>query len=223
MAELPLVPFGLKLKLTYTISTDTVNVNTIHFKWNGIAPDNTAMIAWVGQVATSWTTNCAPLCHPSVSLTETRANDMSKADGGLGVNTGVHAGTRAGTALPAGTCALANYTIQRRYRGGKPRTYLPFGIELDILDGQHWKTTSIASFQTGWQTFCNSIASTPPAGITGMSLAQVSYYKGFEVIHGPTGRAYNKSTLNSQGPILDPLLSSVINPRFASQRRRNRP
>lgn len=222
MPALPPVPKVIKVTLSYHVSTDFTVVNNLHWAYPNTAPDSTAMTTFAGSVSASWATYMAPVTHTSVSLVNVRAVDLSSDQAATGNNAGVHAGTRTGTALPGDTCALVNYPILRRYRGGKPRTYLPVGAAADLLDAQHWTTTFRSAAETAFQQFQNAVATNPPVGSGQMSMVSISYYQKFHVHYGSTGRAHNISDLRVDGPKVDPILSISVSQTLASQRRRQR-
>jgi hypothetical protein len=131
--------------------------------------------------------------------------DLSTTATPPGVNAQVIAGTEGGVALPASTAVLMNQRIGRRYRGGHPRIYLPFFNMSDLNAPQKWQTSSITALQTAWGTFLTSILNVAAPGPTCDFVANVSYYS-------------NRSLRPT--PLVDTVLSHVINPIPASQRRR---
>jgi hypothetical protein len=124
--------------------------------------------------------------------------------------------------LTANDCALLNIKIQRRYRGGKPRLYLPWGSDADVQDAQHWKSASITTFNSAILTHTNYVVGQTWAGGGFDHLVNVSYYQGFKVVTSPTtGRARNVSTLRAGGPQIDNWVgAATFNTRIATQRRR---
>lgn len=222
MPALPPVPNVLRVVLRYKSSNDLDVINRVFFRYTGGAPGNAAMTTFAGSVAAQWASHLAALANTNISLIQTEAVDLTSASGALGVDNTVHAGTRAGEVMPAGTAVLINGDIQRRYRGGKPRTYFPGGVPNDLIDGQNWTAAFLASMTAGWGGFISGVAAAPPAGTTIPAQCFVSYYHGFTVFTGSTGRARNVSTPRPT-PIVDDGLNFSVNGRVASQRRRNRP
>jgi hypothetical protein len=125
-----------------------------------------------------------------------------------------------GASLTANDCVLRDLLIARRYRGGKPRQYWPFGVITDLQTAQVWLNAFVTACTTG---FTNHTA-----GMTGLTWpggqlqteVNVSYYQGFKVVTSPTtGRARNVPTPRST-PLIDAATGSRINQRIATQRRR---
>jgi hypothetical protein len=181
------------------------------------------MTTWTAHGVTEWTSLIAPYSDPEFTLTEVLAEDLSSSTGAVGSTAASVVGSRAGTPIPASACALVNLTIQRRYRGGKPRIYLPVGMSGDVSTGQNWGTTFTTNLLSAYQALVTNMISAPPGATTITGQVNVSYYSGFTVRNPGGGvRAKNIPTLRVT-PVVDAVLASSINPRFASQRRRNRP
>ncbi|MBA0087123.1 MAG: hypothetical protein HRJ53_19235 [Acidobacteria bacterium Pan2503] len=122
--------------------------------------------------------------------------------------------------MTANDCALVNLHIARRYRGGKPRQYWPFGVITDLNNTKNWNT----SFQTAVNNAMIALNSAAIAmAWTGGNIAapvNVSYYHGFTVVTNPiTGRARNVPKLKAT-PDVDTITGQSCNQRVATQRRR---
>jgi len=172
------------------------------------------------SLKTAWTTNFAPLCHPQVSLTSVVVTDLSSPTGGQGTSTGAVVGTRAGTTLTSNDCFLVDFKINRRYRGGKPRQYWPFGIQTDILDPQHWTTTFVTAVTNAHNAMGAAAISLTWSGGQIANSINISWYQGFTVVTNPvTGRARNVPKLRTT-PLTDQVTASTFSQRIATQRRR---
>lgn len=217
MPALPNVPQVIRVVLKHTYSTDTNVVNRFYLRYSGTIPDNTAMNTLAGNVASSWTTNIAPLCGPIVSLEQVTTTDLTSTTSAQGQNTFHHPGSRTGLAVPASAAALVNLHIQRRYRGGKPRIYFPCGTSTDMANSQNWSATFLTAMLAGYNAFIAGISA--PAGMSINAQVNVSYYAGFTVHTGSTGRASNISTPRASA-VVDTVTSASVDQRIASQRRR---
>jgi hypothetical protein len=223
MPALPLAPNVIKITLKHIYSLDTDVINRFFMLWAGTAPVNADMHTFASSVHSIWAGNVAPLCHPDVSLVQVEAVDLTTASGAIGIDTTVTAGSRAGTALPAGTAFLLNFGIQRRYRGGKPRMYSPLGAAGDVLDGQDW-TSSFHSLALGSMTaFLNQVCTSNIGTTLGHGQVNVGYYSGvYPPTTLPSGRV-KQASKPLDTPHIDSVVSITAGTRFASQRRRNRP
>lgn len=91
-------------------------------------------------------------------------------------NTTVHTGTHVGTALnDASACAVANWRVDKYYRGGHPRSYWPGLLSSEIVNGSTLDQTALTRFQNmfgAWRTGINSLTS---GGITAVQLGTLSF------------------------------------------------
>lgn len=223
MPALPPVPEVIKAEVVLSDSSDTDVISRWFWQYSGTAPTAAQLNTLAQAYATSWITNFAPMYTAANELTLVKLTDLSSPSAAVGSYSLSHAGTRSGGTLPAGTAALLNAQISRRYRGGKPRVYLTAGATGDVLTAQTWATAFLTSLLTAWNTANGVWSASIWSGGTFESLVNVSYYEGFTNFTGPTGRMRARSTLRTGGPVVDDISSWSANTRFASQRRRNRP
>jgi hypothetical protein len=148
--------------------------------------------------------------------------DLSSPSAGVGEWAGSHAGTRSGSILPVGVCVVLNKEIARRYRGGKPRQYLPYGTDSDLSGASRFTSAFTSDLVTAWDGFQGTLSGTAVGPATITNEVNVSYYDGFTVVTNPsTGRARNKPTLRAT-PLVDSVLEYSASEVPGSQRRRNR-
>jgi hypothetical protein len=107
--------------------------------------------------------------------------------------------------MTAETAVLVNFTIARRYRGGKPRVYWPAGVSAQLNNPVSWQSTFVSAFRTAFNAFLNGVTSgiTPPPAVD--YLCSVSYH---------TGGALRPT------PVVDKVLDWEVNAIPGSQRRR---
>lgn len=217
-----MVPQVLRIDYTLSDSSDADVRNRYFVQYSGTAPTNAQLATMATSLAADWASNQASLFHSDVQLTQIEVTDLTTAVAARGIWTGSNAGSRTGTVLPAGTCALINWTIQRRYRGGKPRSYWPAGTNTDVSTGQTWSGAFITACGTAAGTLVTNFSNTIAVWGTYVSHVNVSYYSGFSNYTGPTGRMRARSTVRAAA-VVDAVVGLSVNTRFASQRRRNRP
>ena len=120
------------------------------------------------------------------------------------------------------TAFLGSMKIARRYRGGKPRTYLPIGGAGKLQDAQTWTSAFVADIQAALNQIIADIAVTASGGCALGNLVNVSYYEGFVSSQNPiTLRWRTIPKQRTAGPLVDPVTSWVAETRIGSQRRRN--
>ena len=218
------------LRLAMQFQQGTINFGGVHTWWyygNTSPPTVSILGAWATIVRQAWTTNLAPMTSTAISLVSCTAQDMSSTSAAIGVDTTAVPGTRAGIELPMNSCVLINHSIGRRYRGGKPRTYLPAGQDGDTTDGRHWTSTFLTAMGPAWSAFIGALAGNK-GGLTNVAQLNVSRYHGFTPVQNPiTGRWKNvpKVRVDVNGkfaPVVDQVIGATINPVIGNQRRRLR-
>jgi hypothetical protein len=163
----------------------------------------------------------APVTAADTSLTAVTATDLSDPAGPFSSHAQITAGTRSGGFLPASTCVLYNMQIKRRYRGGKPRIYVPAGTQPDLSNAQTWATAFLNQVN-------GALANLIGAGFTSIStwsttseLVNVSYYHQVLVGPPPTPPVYVEQVRET--PQIDPIVSRAAVSTVGTQRRRLRP
>ena len=223
MTALPPAPGILRTSFAYQLVSNGSPIGgfRLFLRYTGTPPSASQLVTACTNFANAWASDLAPQTSTAQQLASVTAIDLSSNTGAEGTATAVHAGTRTGTELPVDVAVLVNGQISRRYRGGKPRTYVPGGVAADTTDGRHWTGAFQSGFLTAWQSFTNALDGS--SGIAGgLSPYNVSFYEGFTVVTDPvTHRARNLPTLRSS-PQLDPVIGYSINPIIGSQRRRLR-
>lgn len=219
MPALPPVPQVLAVRWLFDVGSDTHVSTKWHIKYTGGPPTNADAAAIASGIYTASVTDIIPLLALANSLEGVEVTDLTSATSAQGTHLAHTAGSRAGPTLAAEVTALVNIGIGRRYRGGKPRNYWPFGTATDLSNPQLWNP-GFSSLVTGNLESLLAAIDAVAIGTTLLtSLVNVSYYSGFTVVLGSTGRAHNRSTPRAV-PIVDVASSITCNPIPGSQRRR---
>jgi hypothetical protein len=223
MTALPPVANVVKLQFQHTINNVPVFVHWF-LKYSGGAPVPTDMVTYLNSAASAWSADAAPVSHPQVTLTGIVGTDLTTPSSAQAQITTTRGGTRTGGPLTANDCVLLNMKIARRYRGGKPRQYWPWGTDADVADAQHWSAGATAAFGTAWQNFQTALLAAALGPATVQQTVNVSYYQGVITppLTLPSGRVKNRSKLGPSPPypITDSVTAVSINSRIATQRRR---
>lgn len=221
MPALPNVNMCLRFHLKHTLGADVDVLPRWFMTYTGTAPTPAELNTLAGAVGGAWNTNLASLAATTVTATECTIEDLSAPTASTGSATFSHAGTRSGGQLPAASCVVINYGISRRYRGGKPRTYWPFGTDTDIQTAQLWTSTFVSACVSGVSAFMFAIVGDVWSGGGTLTQVNCSFYSGFTVVTSPTtGRARNVPKLRtSVTPDVIQTISGLQT--IGSQRRRN--
>lgn len=219
MPALPAVPSVLKCSIQHLFGGVPVYVHE-YLRYSGSPPAQADASAIANSIKSAWSSNLAALCHPSVVYQTTVVTDLNSATGGQGQSNGTVAGTLSGFAMTSNDAFLVNRHIQRRYRGGKPRQYWPFGVIASVNDPQHWTSTFITTVTAAYNAWITALSAITWGSTSISGPVNVSYYQGFTSVQNPsTGRWHNVPKLRAT-PVVDVITSSSMNSRIATQRRR---
>lgn len=137
--------------------------NTGYLQYTGTAPTVADLATIATGIGTAWNTNFAPVCHANVTQDAVRLQDMTNRASSINEVTGMaHAGTRTGTDDANNICCVVSWQINRRYKGGHPRWYVPAGVVADYTSGRLWTTaftTAMNNAATAMRTAMNALTS----------------------------------------------------------------
>lgn len=212
---------GQVIKIEFIISDDSsINATSRFFvTYTGTTPDASSLNSLASGVKTQWADNMAAITNSVENLVEVICTDLSSADGAQGQWTGSQAGALEGDRLESPTCAQVLHEVNRRYRGGRPRTYLRCGAQSVLLTSNMWTTDFQTEVLSSWQAWITGVL-----GLTGFiftldNIVNVSWYSGFTAFMEPSGRYRNIPKLRDT-PIVDSIVNSVVPQLISSQRRR---
>jgi hypothetical protein len=177
----------------------------VFFHTTGTAVTTAQLTTLAALVSAQWNTNLKPLTPAGIALTLVEVEDLGHPDTVPGVWAGNIAGTNAQPAQPAEVATLINFAIARRYRGGKPRVYLPMGPSASLSSPIQWNGAWVTSVNGGWAAFITGIISGSGSGAAVDKQVSVSYF------NDKAPRAT---------PVIDDVLSATASQVPASQRRR---
>jgi hypothetical protein len=220
MTALPDVPKVVRVSMTMTLDEDLGARCSFYKRYSGTPPTNTQLDTFCSDIANLFNTaNMDTLMNDGYALVLTEAIDLSSSTAAVGADATNVAGTRTGDGVPADAAVVVSHKISRRYRGGHPRNYWPFGVAADLDDAQKWGNTFISDANTKVDNFYGGINAVgwPSAG--SIDSVSVSYYEGFTVFMGPTGRARNISTPRAT-PVIDTVTAHSCRHGVGSQRGR---
>lgn len=220
MPALPLVPNVLRTRLLWSDQDDNSVTSSLFWKYSGAGPDSTEAATLASDLSTLVAAEAA-LWGVVTTFLGVTVTDLSTDSGGEGTHTASVAGTDSNPGLPGAAAVLVNFQINRRYRGGKPRIYLPWGSAAHLNTRQSWESGFLGNVQTAITTITTGFVGAS-AGTTAITAhANVSYYEGFTTFTTPSGRVKNLSKLRTT-PVVDNVVSSSVAVNISSQRRRNR-
>lgn len=223
MPALPPVTNVLRVTHHFTVGVDQTTSSSIHVRFTGTAPTAAQLNTYAGNVHQGYINGPILSTCAATILNSTTVTDLTSPSAAFGQHTGPAPGTAGGIEPPAQVAVLVSWLINRRYRGGKPRQYLPMGQMSDMVDAQHWSTAALANFRTHIATWTTALATTPWAGGTIAAWCGVSYYEGAEWSQNPiTGAWKRHAKLRAGGPVVDDFIDFKVSSLTGTQRRRVR-
>jgi hypothetical protein len=197
----------LKYSQIWELDNNDNAESILHFQYSGSAPSTSDCSALAATFQAAAVTNLKSLLHTINALGIATVLDLGSSTGASGSGGSITSGTLTGTQLPASTCVVMNHHIARRYRGGKPRTYAPFGSSSSTATTGSWGTGFLNNCNSDWSAFITSCKAASSGATTVTNFVNVSYY--------------NNKTLRVT-PQVDTISASIARTRMGTQRRRNR-
>lgn len=223
MATPPVVADTLRINLQWADGSDNAALTRLYWGYSGSAPDAAGAAAIAEDIYNAAHSEFLGVMWHGNSLTGVEVFDLASDTGVGGTYADTHGGTLTGGPLPAGTAVLINHHIARHYRGGKPRSYVPFGDDGMLQNPQTITAAFVASVQAAWSAFIASVKSVSEGG-TVLSPGQqnVSFYKGYEYEQYGKPVKYRRVPLYRDTVTPDPITGFTVSNIPASQRRRQR-
>ena len=209
----------LRVRLDYTNSDQYLGGNRFFLSYSGAAPTagNCATIA--ADIEAAWVANLAALIHDSWGLVEVDVLDITTDSGASGQWTGTETGTISTTAVPASAATNIEFGIARRYRGGKPRIFLPPPSTAEMLDAGHWNGSFTALAHTQVVDFFTAVEAIDVGSVGTLAHVNLSYYKGVTNITNSSGRTRAVPTYRDAA-LVDSVNGYIVKAEIGSQRRR---
>lgn len=220
MAPLPPVPGALKVTLVWGLASGIAPETILHFGYTGGPPSTSDCVALAASIQAAAAANIKTVLHTSQQLTTVNVLDLSSATGAEGQVSNTFVGTRAGTENFANVCVNIAGQIARRYRGGKPRSFPPFGVQGDLASPKAWTTALQTAVNTNWANFITAVAALTQGTTVLTHQINISYYQGYgTAVTHPSGRVTQPLKLRTT-PVVDQIVSNQMSIRPGSQRKR---
>lgn len=211
--QLATVANVVKIDHYYSVGSDTTAHCHQYYGYTG-SPTTAQLNALATACSTAWTTNLRPAFPNTTALNGIGVIDLANPAAPIGYAASGTGGALASPGITAETAVLVNLKVNRRYKGGHPRIYLPAGASSYITSPQAWSPAWLAgAMTTAWTGWLAAImAATGGPTLTGP--VNVSFYSGKNTV---TGKPTPRPT-----PLVEPIVGWSLNPIPASQRRRMR-
>lgn len=209
----------LRVKLDYTQSDAALAGSRFYLSYAGAAPTAGNCETIAADIAGFWLTDLAPLVSNLWELTEVDVLDISSLAGASGQWEGSHAGTVTGEPVPANCAVNIEFDIARRYRGGKPRMFLPPPDSSNLSDIGHWNADVVSGTNTAIAAFFAAIEALSVGAVGALAHVNLSYYSGFKNVTNSSGRTRAAPTYRTAA-LLDTVQGYSTKGVVGSQKRR---
>ena len=190
-----------------------------YLQYGGSAPTAANCATLAADIAGIWETTIAPNINAEWTLVQVDVLDIATDAGAFGTWQGTNAGTGSGAGVQAQVAINVEYTLSRRYRGGKPRTFWPGGSSSQLADAAHWLDSFVTSFNTAVTGFYNAIEALSIGAMGGLNHVNVSYYQSFKNVTNSSGRTRAAPTYRTVA-LVDNITGYAVKAKVGSQRRR---
>jgi len=209
----------LRVRLDYSDSANNLLGNRLYFSYSGAAPTSGNCATLASDIASAWSTHLASLVSEQFALAEVDVLDIASLTGSSGQWTGDDNGTDSSQYLPAATATNIEFGIARRYRGGKPRMFLPPPGSDALATVAQYSADFLALVQTGIDAFFAEISALDIGALGTLAHVNLSYYSGFTNITNSSGRERAVPKYRDTA-LLDTINSYIPKAVIGSQRRR---
>ncbi len=148
--------------------------NIFHLQYSGLAPNSSNLNTMAGTILANYTAAFAPILNTAVAIEECQLADLTSATAAIGQASVTTTGTRVGANNPASVAAVISWSINLRYRGGHPRSYIPAGCQEDLAGFTSWTPAFITQLDAAAGSFLTSMNALT-TGSTTYKLCIVSY------------------------------------------------
>lgn len=193
--------------------------NRIFFSYTGGPPVTADLNTIAAGISAAYGTHLAPLVPNDINLTQVDVEDIATYGGASGQWTGNIDGSRAGNGGPIQACANVQYLIGRRYRGGKPKGYYPFGSENDFASPFAWLAGFVSTVNAAMAAFAAECEALSTASCALGSHINLSYKHLFDNVINSSGREKAIPRYKSVATH-DVITGYRMHPVMGSQRRR---
>jgi hypothetical protein len=220
MPALPNVNKVIRTDFLFTLVSGIPALSRQFYHYSGTAPTNADILTFADNAGAAFEASPAEDLSSDYTFLGVEATDLSSPTSAQALSSVSVNGGLSGSFLPQDICFVMAYEIARRYRGGHPRGYWPFGVEESLVDERTWDTSFVGQVAADLATMQGLINSGGWSGAGTIKQVSVSYFHGFTVVVNPTtGRARNVPTVRGV-PVVDDVTQYVGRPLVGTQRRR---
>jgi len=209
----------VRVRLGYTASAGTEMGSRFYLSYASSAPTAANCLTLATDIAAAWASHLAAVCYELVSLTEVDVLDIATDSGAHGTYNPSTAGSMSGGTLTANAAINVEFDIARRYRGGKPRMFLPPPDDSSLTSIDKYSSTFVGTVNTAFAAFMSEITALSIGSMGALAHINLSYYQGFKNITNSSGRERAAPTYRNTA-LVDQVTGYSTKAVIGSQRRR---
>ena len=210
----------VRVRLGYVTSAGTDMGSRFYVGFAGSSPSTSDCATLAGDIATAWNTNIASLIYELVTLVSVDVEDISTHTGNFAAVAVSHSGTLSGSTLTANAATNIEFDIAQRYRGGKPRMFLPPPDDSTLASLDKFSTGFIGNVNTGIAAFFAAIEALSVGSMGTLTHVSLSYYNGFTNVTNSSGRTRAVPKYRTPNALVYPVTGYACKAVVGSQRRR---
>jgi hypothetical protein len=213
-----------RISLRYRNNDGFLAGNRFFLAYAGSPPSGANCNTLATDVANHWNSDIAPAITSDWTLYEVDVVDLSSDVAASGTAAVSHPGTVSGATLPSNVAANVEYDIARRYRGGKPRIYLPGGSPSNLANDSTWSTGWLSTLHTVMTDFKADCEGDSIGSMGALTYVNISFVQGYDTNQPPTGKwrgpGHKYPPLYRSTPLVDHVTDFSPKAVIGSQRRR---
>jgi hypothetical protein len=177
-----------RVRLVYHDTENNELGNRFYLQYSGAAPSGANCVSLATGIAAAQEAHLVQICGNDISLVEIDVLDIATNSGLSGQWSGSQAGASGPGIVPVQAALNIELGIARRYRGGKPRLYLPPPGPSSMLDNQSWNSTLVNLANSSVPAFFQAVEALSIGSMGTLTHVSLSYYKGFTNLTNSSGR-----------------------------------
>lgn len=209
----------VRARLIYTVNDGSEASSRFYLSYSGGAPSAANCATLASDIAAAWATHLAPNIGSDWSLTEVDVLDIATNSGLSGTAAVSTPGGISSNPIPAQVAVNVEFDIARRYRGGKPRMFLPPPTNAQTVDVAHWTAAYVTAVDTGVLAWATEIEALSVGSMGSLQHVNLSYYEGFTNVTNSSGRTRAAPKYRDAAK-LDTITAYSAKQTMGSQRRR---
>lgn len=210
----------VRVRLDYQ-DTNTLRAgNRMFIGYSGTPPTGANCVTLATDIVTAWEANLQSIFSSNLELLEVDVLDLSSYSGLSGQSTATAVGSRGSGYPPIQVAMGIEFGLSRRYRGGKPRIYLPAGVEGDMANAAQWSDAFVTECQTKFAAFITAIEALSIGAMGTLNHVNVSYYQGYRTRTTGGGQTTFAPKYRTPNALVDNVTGYFAKKELSSQRRR---